>query len=369
MVKQESYCVVHIVDWPRSGIGVAVELLLKDRSRNFASHVICLEHDEDSVARLKTLAASVEVLQWRRHPWSAHKRLRALLRSMRADMVHAHSFLPTVLAAISAPRGMPLLRSVHNEYPHFSRSDLRSRLKRAVEKIALRRFRHIVCVADSIRSVLPWRLGLPVSTITNGIETNVPVSQFAAISRASLAIPASATVIVAAARLEEQKGIDLLIEAFETVQRLHSGVLLLILGDGSQKDFLKELSAKCRSGSVVFTGHVTNVTDYLRLCDIYVSPSRHEGFGLALAEAMAIGLPVVATKTGGLPAVMQDGTHGVLASSISAPAIAEAILRLINDPVLRSSVAAAGQTFVTNKFSAEAMRSSYHSLYTAIANV
>lgn len=367
MAKRDSYSVVHIVDWPRSGIGVALELLLKNRPRECASHIVCLEHDDDTVSRLKRLATSVEVLHWRRHPFRAYRRLRCLLRLLRADMVHAHSFLPTVLAAMCVPRGTPMLRAVHNEYPHFSRGDIRSRLKRTAERVALRRFRHIVCVADSISSVLPWGLKLPVSVITNGIETNVPPAT-AAIDRASLSIPASATVIVAAARLEDQKGIDLLIEAFAIVQRLRNDLFLLVLGDGSQKDFLKELSAKCRNGSVMFAGHVPNVADYLRVCDIYVSPSRHEGFGLALAEAMAIGLPVVATKTGGLPAAMRDGIHGVLTSNISADAIADGILRLLDDPILRRSVATTGQAFIRENFSADAMRSSYHSLYTSIAD-
>lgn len=162
--------------------------------------------------------------------------------------------------------------------------------------------------------------------------------------------------IVAMGRLTPQKGFDVLIEALARLPGRHAGARLRILGEGEARAALTErarvLGAAAR---VEMQGVIDNPAPYLRAARIFVLPSRYEGFPNALCEAMALGLPVIASDCPSGPReIVRDGTDGLLVPPDDPDALAAALTRLLDDPELRAALGARA-TDIANRFSADAV--------------
>lgn len=158
--------------------------------------------------------------------------------------------------------------------------------------------------------------------------------------------------------LEEKYGIEFLIRAYAKVKLLEPETRLLIVGDGSLRDQLVELVVELGiADSVEFAGRVPNmeVIKYLHEIDIFVVPSvsKSETFGVAVVEASACGLPVVASNIGGLPEVVRDGETGFLVPPQNIEVLIENILKLVREPNLRIRLGSAGRNFVESEYTLE----------------
>lgn len=132
--------------------------------------------------------------------------------------------------------------------------------------------------------------------------------------------------------LNYQKGIQYLIEAMPRIMREFPQAKLMIVGEGVYKDHLKKLVKKMKLNQVIsFTGFINDIEDEMVKFDIYVQPSLSESFGLAIVQAMSLGIPIVATNTGGIPEVVTTGKSGILVEVGKSQALAEAILELLRD--------------------------------------
>ncbi len=139
------------------------------------------------------------------------------------------------------------------------------------------------------------------------------------------------TVIGTVARLSSEKGMDVLLKAFAVVQKSIPDVHLLIVGDGTQKNYLKKLSADLGiDDACTWSGRLPwkKAMSYLELMDIVIVPSRFEGFGLTAIEAMACKKPVIASNVDGPAEIIQDGQNGFLAPAEDVNGFAEQIVEL-----------------------------------------
>jgi len=172
------------------------------------------------------------------------------------------------------------------------------------------------------------------------------------------------TVAVFAGRLAPVKGIDTLLEAWSAVSPRFPGCLLLILGEGPMRDFLKEKASRLGiAGSVLFPGRVDGIERYYRASDLFVLSSKVEGLPNALLEAMATGLPVVATRVGGVPDVVRDGENGLLAVPGEPSSLARGIAALLGDETLRASLGAAAARDIRGSHSLDSIAKRYLALY------
>lgn len=172
--------------------------------------------------------------------------------------------------------------------------------------------------------------------IPNGVDTASysPVSPAEqADLRAKLGLD-SRPVALFSGRLEPQKGLETLLEAWKLIVAKHPDALLMLAGSGSQEALLLEKAERAGiSLSVRFPGQLKpdDLRDYYRVADLFVLPSLAEGLSNALLEAMSCGLPVVATRVGGSEDLVIDGVNGLLVEPGSIQPLADAILRLLED--------------------------------------
>jgi glycosyltransferase involved in cell wall biosynthesis len=135
------------------------------------------------------------------------------------------------------------------------------------------------------------------------------------------------------ARLSPEKGHEDLLHALPRILAAYPRARLLIVGAGPSETFLRHLAGRLTlSEHIEFRGHRDDVADQMRRMDIFVHPSRSEGMGIAIVEAMVLGLPVVATDHGGIPEVVSSGRTGILVPPRDPARLAEAVLHLLDNP-------------------------------------
>jgi GalNAc-alpha-(1->4)-GalNAc-alpha-(1->3)-diNAcBac-PP-undecaprenol alpha-1,4-N-acetyl-D-galactosaminyltransferase len=183
---------------------------------------------------------------------------------------------------------------------------------------------------------------VPFYPVAQGYRTIVmpnPVLTPSAVVATERLLPAPS--LIAIGRLAPCKGFDLLLRAFHQIHHQYPDWQLTILGEGPMRSELEDLRAQLQlTDRVHFPGLVTNVRDYLHQADLFVLSSRIEGFPMALCEAMACGLPVIATNCLSGPSdIITDGVDGVLVTTEDVPALASGLAALMSDPTKRQQLA------------------------------
>ncbi len=221
-------------------------------------------------------------------------------------------------------------------------------------------------VARAVRESIRPAAGRLV-TIPNGVDTTRFHPGVAGVPRTELGVPSGAFVVACVAKFHEQKGHRMLIDALATMPRTERPVHAVLLGSGPLR---AEIEERARSRGVDDRVHLlgtrADIPNVLRAADASVLPSLWEGLPMALLEAMASGLPVVATSVSGTRQVVTDGTHGLLVEPGDASALGAAMARLVNDSALRDRLGEHGLDRVRSDFSARAQAARHRDLYLAL---
>ena len=294
-------------------------------------------------------------------------RLVRAFRATQTDIVHtrnAEAFLYGCLAAHLA--GVPGV--VHSEHGRvFPERPHRRWAQRHLSRLA----DAILAVSDDLRRRLVVDLGIPaeaVSVIYNGVDCDLFRPAHRETARQRLGTPASPTVVGSVGRLVPVKNFASLLRAV----RLLSPELqpeVWFVGDGPDRTHLEMLArALLPAGRVRFLGHREDLPSVLPAFDVFAVPSLSEGISNTLLEAMACGLPVVATDVGGNPEVVEHGRTGLLFAANHDAALARHLAALCSDPGRRIALGANATQEIRRRFSLETMVSSYESVYRAVAD-
>ncbi len=285
----------------------------------------------------------------------AYREVASAIAGARPDLVHTQLEFANVLGATAADRmGLPVVSTLHTlESPRlWSRAGLRSRLM----AWSLRRHADLViAVSEHARAHHLAHLHLPpglVTTIHNGIETErfVVGPTAAATARSGLGIPPEARLIVTVAVLRPLKGIDRMLEAMPAVLTGVPTAHYLIVGDGEAGEDLAGEAARLRiADRVTFAGARADVPLMLAAADLFVLPSLTEALPTVVAEAMAAGLPVVATRVGGTPE-MVDSDTGILVEPDDPAALARAVRLLLENRPDATARGARGRVIAAERF-------------------
>ena len=318
--------VVITTSWPRT-------------EREFAGRFVA-----DAVERLRERGVEVEVLapgagyrdfglaygggiaaNLRRRPWAAPLMLLSMWRAVRraapgADLVHAHWLLTAVVARFG---GKPFVVTLHGSGSagRFSDVELARRRPRLVHAL-LRRASAVICVSETVAAALR-SAGVDVVVIPNGVR--VP---------AEVGASAEPPEVLYVGRLSPEKNVDTLVEAVGDLN-------LVVAGDGPLRE---------RVPNALGAVPHAEVERLLERASVVVSPCEREGFGLAAAEAMAFGRPVVAAAGGALLELVADGETGLLVPPRDAAALREAVERLLGDRELRERLGRAARERARERF-------------------
>jgi glycosyltransferase involved in cell wall biosynthesis len=168
------------------------------------------------------------------------------------------------------------------------------------------------------------------------------------------------------ANLRAEKGHDTLLAAVPRILARHPGASVTLVGDGPRREALETLArALGVSAAVHFLGECRDVAPVLAGHDLFVLPSRSEAFPNALIEAMATALPVVATSVGGIPEVVRSGENGLLVPPDDPPALADAIVALMDDPARAAALGRAARADVERHYTIDRMVEQFEQLYLA----
>ena len=324
------------------------------------------------------------------------KAVAAHLAAVGADVVHNHMYRAEVIgtqaawavAAMGRRRPM-VVGTVHS-----------SRVRSAEDRELIRRLTpkmdHLVAVSRAIVRKLEdeGRVGAPISLIYNGIDlARYAEPEVCCTLQAEYGIPDGAPIVGVVARLEPEKGHPTLLEAWPRVLASVPDAHLLIVGEGSQREALETQAgmlglvrgvspaghpwlppadiqrrasistSRDAHPSVTFTGRRDDVPAVTAALDVAVLPSYREAQGLSILEAMALGRPVVASAVGGIPEMIEHGRTGLLVPPRDPDALADALVRLLQDHPYADTLGRAGRELVEERFCAELMVRAVETIY------
>jgi glycosyltransferase involved in cell wall biosynthesis len=314
----------------------------------------------------------------------AVRRLTELLRTIRPDVLHLHMYRAEVVGTRAAfglaEAGLPRPYVISTVHSSRRRSDEDQELLRRLTPSMDR----LIAVSRSIERKLEaeGRVGPPVELIHNGVDLTRYGQQEPCTLAQEYGFPEGTPVAGVVARLEPEKGHPTLLEAWTQVIERVPEARLLVVGEGSRREALEAqarelglLGEDCQGDScvgtrharpgakVIFTGPRDDIPAVTAALDVAVLPSYREAQGLALLEAMALRRPVVASNVGGIPEIVEDGRSGLLVPPHDAPALADAIVRLLIDHPFADNLARAGHDLVHERFCIERMVDSISRLY------
>ncbi|HLE83314.1 MAG TPA: glycosyltransferase, partial [Thermoanaerobaculia bacterium] len=291
---------------------------------------------------------------------AAFRRLLALVRSGRFDLVHSHLAYASIWGLLaSRMTGRPVVVTLHVRPPFapaWSREGLRRRLLVAV---ANRWAARALAVSGAARDawaaagLAPERLTVVHNGVdVGGVRRGAGEAAARAAIRRELGVAADAPLALTVSVLRAGKGLEVLLEAVPAVLDALPRARFAVVGDGPARDSLQASAAAAGlTAALVWTGFRRDVPALLAAADLFVLPSLDDAFPTALLEAMAAGLPVVATRAGGIPEIVDDGATGVLVPAEDPAALARAVAALLADPAARRALGRAGRRRVAERFS------------------
>lgn len=288
------------------------------------------------------------------------------VRSFAPDLLHAHGLRAAWLARpVARIRHLPAVVTYHATLD--GGGSLRRAVTLLLERLLAPWTAQAIAVSEMVRSDLLARAGLPpeaVRTILNGADLAAGVPRVSREDvRRSLGVPAGVPAVITVARLAPQKDLPTLLRAAAKVIGAIDAHFLLV-GDGPLRRELEETAKNLGlAGRTHFLGYRDDVPVLLQACDLFALSSAYEGAPLAVIEALAAGLPVVATAVGGLPELVPEGRAGYLVRAGDHDSLAERILTLCSRPDLRLRLGQKARSWAAARLGPEIMVADTFHLY------
>jgi glycosyltransferase involved in cell wall biosynthesis len=341
------------------------DLVLNIDPRKYSPSVASLYSPQSTPYEEELRKRNIRVSYLGKHPGldvGVAFRLGAVLRDVRADIVHTHCYaLRYALPYVLARKVRAAVHTVHN----LAAKD--AERPRWLTALAYRAGVVPVAVCEEVARTVRQLHGLrDVPVILNGVD----VQRFRAMAksrervRSGLGIGARTVVFLNVARLSQQKNHALLLASYARAVRERPDSRLLIAGTGEMESMIRQtLDALSLHRNVSLLGRRDDVPAILAASDVFVLSSSWEGNPLVVMEAMAAGKPVLCTSVGGVPELIQDGVTGRLVPTDNEEALAAGMVELASDPAKRETLGALAAAEALRKFDVGIMVRSYEELY------
>lgn len=312
-------------------------------------------------------AAGIEVLT---HPMRgsydmcAVWRIMDIIKKENVDIVNTHSGVDSFLGAVAGRLSLKrprIVRTRHLALPITSRASY-----------ALLPHR-VVTVSEYVRTYLIKEKGIPAAKVI-AIPTGIDLEKFDPDKtpdtlRAGLGLKGGALIVGTVAILRRKKGHHVLLDAIPRVLAAVPEAVFVFAGNGPQMENIeariKELGIE---NSVLLLGLRSDVPSVIKGLDIFVLPTLQEALGTSILEASAMGIPVIATRVGGVPEAVIEGKTGILVEPQDSAGLADAIIRLLKDAPLRERMGKEGRRAAVENYSTDIMSKRMKSLYAELMN-
>ncbi len=346
---------------------IETQILGTDRSR-YEILVCSITGGGDLIDRMANAGARVFLLgKRRRGDFTTITKLANLINVERVDILHLHNspgmFWGTLARSFSGRR-VPIVRTEHNPYLPAVMPPLFRMLYPRLTK----RARRVICVSEVVRrsfaeafpGLADRFVELPNGIRMQDYEKLPPRHE----CRAQFHLAPGERLIGTVGRMSPVKNHKLLIEAFARVREKVPDVNLAIIGEGELRSKLADYAADLGVSEYVSLVKETKQIDHFYgAIDVFVLSSDSEGMPLTLLEALASGVPVVATEVGGIPEVVESGKTGYLVPKGSAEFLAKRIVEILQEPAKAQAMAIAGRAMVRERFPAEKMVAGVEKIY------
>jgi glycosyltransferase involved in cell wall biosynthesis len=348
---------------------VVLDLVRESQRDGHRVSVLCLERPGALAGTAERLGARVVSVGKRPgfRPGMV-PRIAGRLRELRPDVVHTHQ-VGALLYAGPAARwaGVPVV--VHTEHGKNYSGRFRMRL---LGRLATRSARRVFAVSgDILRDLCDRRIASPrkLVHVPNGVDVDrFEVADDVGELRREVGLPADVPVIGTVGRLTGVKRQDVLLRGFARLR--HPAARLLVVGDGPAREELVSLAANLRiTDRVLLAGYRDRPERALAAMDVFALTSDSEGMPLAILEAWAAGRPVVASRVGGVPELVADGSNGLLFPAGDDGALADCLDRLLRNRPLAESLGEAGRSLVRERYDTRAMAAAYLRHYRALLRI
>lgn len=323
------------------------------------------------VEELKANGCSVTCFQ-ARNPLEMAIRIPAIvahLQLWRPDLIHCHLPLAGLIGrVVGRLLKVPVIYSEHNLQERYHP------LTRLANRCTWRWQQHVIAVSGEVRTSIRRALSpeVPVTTVLNGVDCQefVPSGTDTESVRVELGLPPQGRLITTIAVFRKQKRLDLWLKAAARIAERDPELNFLIVGDGPERPTVEALVAELGlTSKVILPGLKSPIKPYLAASDIFFMSSDFEGLPVAMLEAMATGVPVVATLAGGIGEVIQDSSMGLTCAVGDVEGMVANLERLLGDPQELQRVARNGRARVEEAFSLRRMRAEIESIYQSLIPV
>ncbi len=349
---------------------------LKDRVEEPRVCVLYVRAGNPTAVELEKLGIRVDLMHVRNlrdldHIWRVFK----YVHSHQPDIIHTQLETSDILGSlIGKILKIPTIATMHtlDERPlaRKIKKNWRNSLRWQCLNSAAR---YTIAVSNFTRQHY-LRLGFrsaKMITMYNGIDlSNFTPRNAAHSAKSSLfGIPEDSTVITTVAVLREPKGVQYMLQAFGHVAALVPNAYYIIAGDGDHRKTLEEMAQSLGiADRVIFMGYRKDIPEILAASDLFVFPTLQDALPTVLLEAMAAGLPIIASQIGGVPEIITHGANGLLISPASPSSLSEACLRILQDEQLAARLTAAGLDTVQRRFDVQQQASSLYDLYQKVVS-
>ncbi|MEN6520002.1 MAG: glycosyltransferase [Armatimonadota bacterium] len=367
--------VIHFIDHMFCGGGQKHVLLLAQylRERGIGSAVICSNSD-DYAEEFAKQDIPVRVV-----PLKDFMGLFSAIRDEKADILHSHGFRHAgILSLLEPSLGLPFVYTLHGyhgrafKYSPHTADRAKFMLRRCADRFIHKRADAVVCVSEAdCELVKSLGFGTPSKyrVIRNGIDCSLFQKASGSPARESLGAASDDVVITSISRFAFPKGNRYLIEAIPAVIARHPTALFLLVGDGEDEEGMRELAfskLKLPENRVRFLGRRTDICEILAASDVFAMPSLWEGLPIALIEAMAAGVPQVASDVDGIREVTVNGETGCLVPPMDVEKLAETLSWMIESTDKRAEYSKNSIRRASEYFDAAAMADTMAVLYSDI---
>ncbi|MGB9680061.1 MAG: glycosyltransferase family 4 protein [Thermoanaerobacteraceae bacterium] len=363
--------ILHVVRKAEGGMKKHILSLLGGLDKNKYEIFLACSFDTETLDTLKKLGIKTFDINISdginiNKDFNSFLKLRNIIKNIKPDIVHMHGVKAALIGRVAC---FNLKCKTVVTYHNFPEYDSMNKYKKEIflfaTKLLNKNTSYFIFVSDKLKEYVLKREKISINkieTVYNCIEDKGEENDKNFNLKGKLKLPEDSFVVGCVSRLIYSKGVQDLINVASEIK--NTDIYFVIAGDGPMKNELESMVQNANiSSRFFFLGFIKDIDSFLHNIDIFVLPSHQEGFGISVLEALNEGVPVIASRVGGIPEIIKDGVNGILFEKQNSDELKNAILALYSNIELRKKLSNEGRKIISEKFNCKEMIHKIDNIY------